>query len=371
MNLIGEHTDYNDGYVMPVAIGLSCWVAAAPRAGEKTDQQLVIYSENFDETAHVNLNDIPLRASQSWSDYPVGVAWALQQAGFALAGANIFMSSEVPMGAGLASSAALEVSVAWALLALSGFAVDGIGLAQLCRQAENDFVGTRCGIMDQFASCQGRVGHALMLDCRSLEYRPLPLPASSELIICNTNVKHALSAGKYNVRRAECEEGVRALAEFFPGIRALRDVTLENLQQHRARMASNVYKRCRHVITENDRVLRAARALEAGDTILLGRLMGESHRSLRNDFEVSCRELDVMVDLANKQRGTYGARMTGGGFGGCTINVVNRGDAPEFVARVTQGYRAATGREANCYICEASQGAEEVLVPAGTPAGER
>ena len=358
VNLIGEHTDYNDGFVLPAAIGFSCWVGIAPR----DDRKLILCSENFEETREADLDALGVRGSGHWTDYPLGVAWALQEAGYRLPGANIYIAGDVPVGAGLSSSAAIEVSTGYALLSLltAGHAIDRTKLALLCQRAENEYVGMRCGIMDQFVSCQGRAGHALLLDCRSLEYRSLKLPPQVRLVICNTMVKHKLQAGEYNVRRAQCEEAVRKLASAIPGTRSLRDVTMAELMQHRSLLSDALFRRCRHVITENERVREVADAFESDQIGRLRELMAASHRSLRDDYEVSCRELDAMVEIAVRQQGVYGARMTGGGFGGCTINFVDVEHATEFQRRVAAEYESTIGLRPDIYICEASQGAELV-----------
>jgi galactokinase len=359
VNLIGEHTDYNDGYVLPAAIGFSCWVAIGPR----DDHQLVLYSENFGEARAADLHQMGTRGSGHWTDYPFGVAWALREAGYPLSGANIYVAGDVPVGAGLSSSAAIEVATAFALLSAANLPIDRTNLAVLCQRAENEYVGMRCGIMDQFVSCQGRAGHALLLDCRTLEYRALKLPPRLRLVICNTMVKHNLQAGEYNVRRAQCEEAVRKLAAAFPGLHSLRDVTMEQLTRHRGLFSDTLYRRSRHVITENQRVCEVANALGSGRTERLRELMAASHQSLRDDYEVSCRELDAMVEIAERQRGVHGARMTGGGFGGCTINLVDVEHAAQFQRNVTTEYESAIGLRPDIYICEASQGAEWVEVP--------
>ena len=354
VNLIGEHTDYNQGFVMPVAIDLSCWVAI----GQREDRKLVIYSEDVADTAEADLDSAEVRPTRTWSDYPIGVAMLLQQAGHRLPGANLYIRGEVPLGSGLSSSAALEVSVGYALLQSSGHDIDLVQLALLCQRAENEFVGARCGIMDQFTACKAQAGHALMLDCRSLEYRPLRLPEDVSLVICNTMVKHALASNEYNLRRSECEEAVRRLAEVLPDVCALRDVTASELEDHRGRLTPVLYRRARHIVTENDRVKSAAAALETGNAGAFGAFMRESHRSLRDDYQVSCAELDVMVEIASCQPGVYGARMTGGGFGGCTINLVAREFSAGFKKQVAQAYRSATGHEPSVYLCQPSQGVE-------------
>jgi galactokinase len=256
------------------------------------------------------------------------------------------------------------VSVGYAILDIAKQAIDRTKLALLCQRAENEFVGARCGIMDQFVSCHGRTGHALLLDCRSLDFQLVKLPPKLHLVICNTMVKHELGASEYNARRAECEEGVRLLSEVLPGIKALRDVSAAQLEEHRKRLNETIYKRCRHVVTENQRAQAAATALQTGAIGKLAQLMADSHRSLRDDFEVSCRELDVMVEIAAQQRGVYGARMTGGGFGGCTINLVDANESAEFRKKVAEGYASATGLKPDIYICEASQGAEAIVLDA-------
>jgi galactokinase len=356
VNLIGEHTDYNDGFVLPAAIGFSCWVAIAPR----DDRKLVVYSENFDETREASLDSLGPRGSHHWSDYPLGIAWAAQDAGYSLRGANLYIAGDVPLGAGLSSSAAIEVSTGFALLSASDHKIDRTKLALLAQRAENEYVGLRCGIMDQFVSCQGRAGHALMLDCRSLEYQLVKIPARMRLVICNTMVKHKLQAGEYNVRRKECEEAVRKLSAALPGIHSLRDVSMEQLAQRKNLLTEVLYRRCRHIISENKRVRQVAELFQHGQTAGLREVMAAGHESLRDDYEVSCRELDAMVEIAGRQPGVFGARMTGGGFGGCTINFVDAEHAVAFQRNVSAEYEAATGLRPDIYICEASQGAELV-----------
>ena len=358
VNLIGEHTDYNDGFVLPAAIEFYCWVAAGPRV----DRKLVVHSENFNETVEANLDSISPTGKSHWSNYPLGVAWALQSAGKRLSGANLFISGDVPLGAGLSSSAAIEVAVGFALLHHSSLAINLTELARLCQKAENEFVGARCGIMDQFVACHGRASHALLLDCRSLDYKRVKFPHGIQLVICNTMVKHEIGASQYNVRRAECEEGVRNLRKVLPGIRALRDVTLAQLEKHCALLSPIVYSRCRHVVTENDRTLEAVRVLRAEDLQAFGWLMRESHRSLRDNYEVSCKELDLMVEIASAQPGVVGARMTGGGFGGCTINLVKSAALDAFKQTVAAKYLAQTGLTPEIYVSPASDGVQQIDV---------
>ena len=357
VNLIGEHTDYNDGFVMPAALDFSTWVRVSPLKRRK----LKIISENFNEEVEIDLDDQNLSARGHWSDYPVGVAVELERAGHHLRGARLQIRGEVPIGSGLSSSAAIEVATACALVANSQLNIDPRELAVLCQRAENEFVGARVGIMDQFISLFGQEQKALLLDCRSLEFRLLPLPDNVRLIICNTTVKHALASSAYNERRAQCEAGVKHLAKFVPNVTALRDVTIEQLEAHVGGLEDVVYRRCRHVITENARVLSAGDALEQGNLERFGELMAESHRSLRDDYEVSSDELDLMVEIAQKVDGVYGARMTGGGFGGCTVNLVADTHVEEFKDRVSQEYESAMSLRPEIYICTAANGAEEVF----------
>lgn len=354
VNLIGEHTDYNAGFVMPAAINLFVFAQVSPRE----DRKLEIFSDNFDDSVAVDLDQAAtLIARGHWSDYPVGVAVMLERAGHRLRGTRLQLRSEVPMGSGLSSSAAVEVATACALAGVSELAIDRKELALLCQKAENEFVGARVGIMDQFVSLFGKEQKALLLDCRSLDYKLLPLPAQVRLVVCNTMVKHELASSAYNERRAQCEAGVRRLAKFLPNVEALRDVTLEQLEQFGPDLPEVIYRRCRHVVTENARVLAAAEALERDELDQFGRLMAESHASLRDDYEVSCGELDVMVQLAGSVEGVYGARMTGGGFGGCTINLVNVDRVESFKSVVAKGYEQTTGLKPEIYVCEASNGA--------------
>jgi galactokinase len=356
VNLIGEHTDYNDGFAMPAAIEFYCWVAVRCRE----DQKLSIYSEEFSAESEADWSSAAIAPTKSWSDYPVGVALQLTKAGVPICGANLLIESEVPIGAGLSSSAAIEVATALALAEPSGALSDRVKLARLCQKAENEFVGARVGIMDQFVSLHGQKDHALLLDCRSLAFEPLLIPDTVKLVISNTMVKHELASGEYNQRRADCEEAVRRLSAVLPGIRALRDVSLDQLEKYRALLTEVIYKRALHIVTENTRVLDAAEALRVGDIERFGKRMAESHRSLRDLYEVSCVELDLMVDLAYQQKGVYGARMTGGGFGGATINLVDARHAGEFKEKIAKAYQHETGLMPQIYICKPAEGAGAV-----------
>ena len=352
VNLIGEHTDYNQGFVMPAAIGLYTWVAAAKRQ----DRALKAYSDLYDEKITLSLDELSGPPRRHWSDFVRGVAATLQEAGHKLVGADLVIHGEVPLGAGLSSSASVEVAIALALICLAEAIVPRLELVKLCQQAEHEYVGTRCGIMDQFVASFGAAGHALMLDCRSLEYRLLPVPADVRLVVCNSMVRHELAAGEYNLRRRDCETGVKILQTYLPAVRALRDVEIEDLERYAQALPEQVYRRCRHVVTENRRVLEAANALEAADADRFGQLMYQSHASLRDDYEVSCKELDLLVALASSSPGVYGARMTGGGFGGCTVNLVRGDCADDFRAHIAHAYEKETGIAPVIYICEPVQG---------------
>ena len=352
VNLIGEHTDYNQGFVMPAAINLYCWVAIAPRS----DRQLRADSTNFGNTVTVDLDDTTLTRTGNWSDYVVGTALAIEKSGYKLSGADVLVCGEVPIGSGLSSSAAIEMSTGYALLDITGTKIDLVQLALACHHAENDFVGARVGMMDQFISALGRAGHALMLDCRSLKATSLPIPPDVRLVVCNTGIKHQLAGGEYNVRRAQCEEGMKRLSSVLPEIKALRDVSPSQLDQHKALLPEVIYRRCRHVVTENERVKKAADALLKGNLAEFGNLMADSHRSLRDDYEVSCAELDIMVEIAAAQTGVIGARMTGGGFGGCTINLVHVDAAEMFTRSVGVQYEQRTHLHADIYVLSATDG---------------
>jgi galactokinase len=357
VNLIGEHTDYNDGFVMPVALNRATWVSAVPRC----DRLLVVSSDQAPEPATLDLDYPRDRPTGGWTDYVAGVAAVLDREA-PLRGADLTVRTDVPVGAGLSSSAALEVACAYALLSLADREIELTALARACQVAEHEFVGTRCGIMDQFIACYGRAGCALLLDTRSLEASWLPLAKELRILACNTMIRHQLASAEYNERRADCETGVRLLASRFPEVRALRDVTANQLETSSDLLPERVYRRCRHVVLENARVLAAAHALEAGDPPAFGRLMYESHDSLRCDYDVSCRELDIMVEAASGLEGVYGARMTGGGFGGCTVALVDAAGAEEIAERIKQRYETATGVRSDVWICAAGDGVGEASV---------
>ncbi len=358
VNLIGEHTDYNDGFVMPAALEFATLTAASPRP----DRRLRVYSMIMDETREFDLDSPPRAGNADWSDYVVGVALMLEKSGRRLSGADLVIFTDVPIGSGLSSSAALEVSSAHALITAAGLPFDAIETAKLCQRAENDFVGMRCGVMDQYISCCGVAGHALLIDCRSLGSRNVAIAPNLRLLVANSSVRHQHAGGEYNARREACEEGVRLLSRHLGPIKALRDVTPEQLSAQRRKLPDLIYRRCRHIVTENARVLEAELALEAGDFLACGRAMNASHVSMRDDFEITCPEIDALVGLAQAVDGVYGSRMTGGGFGGCTVSLVEA-DAVDRVSQIMiDGYRVATGLEAEIFACAPSDGAGLIAV---------
>jgi galactokinase len=356
VNLIGEHTDYNDGYVLPVAIDRSVLVAAAPR----DDRQVVIYALDFGESATFSLDEIVHDQVKAWSNYQRGVAYFLEERGFRLPGLNAVVVGDVPVGSGLSSSAAVEVSMAYTWQVLSGFRLSRVELALLCQRAENEFVGMNCGIMDQFVSALGQRDHALLIDCRSLDYQPVTLPAEAAVVVADTMKRRGLLDSEYNTRRQECEEGVRILQRYLPEAQSLRDVSVAQFVEYQGQLPEKVRQRCRHVIFENERVLRGVASVRAGDLAAFGWLMNESHSSLRNDYEVSCPELDIMVKAAWKVDGAYGSRMTGAGFGGCTVSLVDKEAIGDFRAQVAADYEEATGTAPQIYVCRAEDGVGEV-----------
>jgi galactokinase len=355
VNLIGEHTDYNLGFVMPVALDLACFTAIAP-AG---DGRLRVYSKNLEQSREWPASQMAqAEPAHDWGDYVMGVARELWMAGFEVPPANLLIYSTVPVGSGLSSSAAIEVSVAKALLA--GRSMEPLELAKLCRRAENNFVGMPCGIMDQYISVFGREGAAVKIDCRSLASETVPLPSQAEFIAVNTMVKHELGASAYRNRVAECTAAVAAIRRQFPEVQSLRDVSSAMLAGFDGVMDPVCLRRARHVVSEDERVEAFVGASRAGDLKRMGDLLVASHRSLQHDYEVSCEELDFLVDTALGLPGVYGARMTGGGFGGCTVNMVRPGAALQFQAAISQAYQVRFHLTPDIYPCRPSAGAGEV-----------
>jgi galactokinase len=357
VNLIGEHTDYNEGFVLPIAIDRRTYVAAAAN-----DARVVrVQSLDLNEADAFFLDEPNRLLKDNWLAYVAGVAFELEKGGSRLSGADLVIGSDVPTGAGLSSSAALEISVGFALLALSNEDLEVTSLALTAQRAEHSYVGTRCGIMDQLTVSAAQKSHALLIDCRSLDVKHVDLNLSeTAVVICNTNVKHALATSAYNQRRRECEDAVRILRRYLPTISALRDVNGGDLEKHAGELPDALYRRARHVISENARTLEAAIALKDGDVEEFGRLMAASHASLRDDYEVSCAELDLMVALARSCAGVFGARMTGGGFGGCTVNLVHSDEVESFTRLISKEYRVRTGIDADIYAVNTNDGVLEM-----------
>jgi len=355
VNLIGEHTDYNDGFVLPVALDKDVRVVFRPR----TDRRVRLYAVEFDSWADFDLDSLAFDDNIFWANYTMGVAWALEEAGVTLRGLEGVVSGNIPRGSGLSSSAGLEISNALALLsaAESVDALTGPQIAKAAQHAENVFVGVNCGIMDQFISMLGEEGNALLIDCRSLDYQRVPFPDGASLVIGNTKASRSLANSAYNERRAQCEGGVAHLQSVLPGITALRDVTSAQLEEHKSLLSPVVYRRCRHVVGENERVAATVAALAAGDLDEVGRLMNASHESLRYDYEVSSDALDAMVDAMRSVDGCLGARLTGAGFGGCAVALVRKGEERSVRDAIFESYAKAMNIWPEVYISPASAGA--------------
>ena len=355
VNLIGEHTDYNDGWVLPAAIDYDVRAAIKVRP----DQTVRLYSLDFDQDDSFNL-DAPIEMadeSKSWSNYVRGVASILKQEGYQLRGMDAVISGNVPRGAGLSSSAAIELATITAFRTLNDLDISPVKAALYCQRAENEFVGMRCGVMDQFISSLGQANQALLIDCRSLEYQLVPLPAGAGIVVVNSGVRRALVDSAYNERRAQCEEGARIL-----GVKALRDVSVEMLNSRIAELSEVVARRCRHIVTENQRVLDSVDALKKGDLVTFGKLMNASHQSMRDWYEISVPQLDALADIQQHVEGCYGARLTGAGFGGCTVALVEQSAVPKLVETVKSEYPQRTGLTPEIHICHATTGAN-VLRP--------
>ncbi|MFH1570375.1 MAG: galactokinase [Gemmatimonadota bacterium] len=355
VNLIGEHTDYNDGFVFPMAIDRAVWLALRPRPGDEVE----VYSLEYEEGRTFSLAKVRCRETgyenAGWIEYIKGVAWSLGAAGHGLRAWEGVMAGDVPIGAGLSSSAALEMATARAFAALGDLPWEPGAMARLGQRAENQWVGVNCGIMDQMISAAGRAGHALLLDCRSLEYELVPLPAGTAVVVLDTGTRRGLVDSAYNERRRQCE----AAAAHF-GVKALRDVSGPELAARAGELDETTRRRARHVVSENERTLEAAQAMRAGDGRRLGALMDRSHESLRLDFEVSSEALDIMVTCARERDGCLGARMTGAGFGGCAVALVEAGRAAAFAAATAAAYRVRAGHEPAAYVCAATDGASVV-----------
>ncbi|MBC3786691.1 galactokinase [Spirosoma utsteinense] len=351
VNLIGEHTDYNEGFVLPAAIDKAIYLAV----GVRTDDAIHLIAHDLNETHTSSLGN--LVPTHTWADYILGVVAQFRLAGHQLGGFNCVFGGTIPIGAGLSSSAALENGVGFALNELYQTGLDRLTLLKLSQKAENDFVGAKVGIMDMFASMMGRAGHVIKLDCRSLDYEYAPFSMDNiRIVLCDSQVKHSLVTSEYNTRRAECESGVRFLKIFYPEINSLRDVTMAMLDLHLRDTQPLIYRRCAYVVQENQRLLDGVAALEADDLATFGQLMYGSHEGLSQWYEVSCPELDTLVGIARRQPGVLGARMMGGGFGGCTINLVREDALDAFMAVITKQYKATTGKDTYIHVCKIEDG---------------
>jgi len=350
VNLIGEHTDYNGGFVLPMAIDRWVSIALSPRPGRAVS----VTSLEFGETVEFALDELGPRGS-GWFHYVKGVAWALAQEGRALQGWEGVVAGDVPMGAGLSSSAAFELAAARSFAAVSGLAWEPVAMALASQRAENEWVGVGCGIMDQLISACGRKDHAMLLDCRSLEAAPVPIPEATSVVVLDTTTRRALATSGYNDRRGECEAAAKAC-----GVALLREIDEDALASNKERLDESTWRRARHVVSENARTLAAAQALRRGDPVAMGALMSESHRSMRDDFEITTPVMDAMVTAASAAPGCFGARMTGGGFGGCVVALVRVDAVDAFQESAAAAFRMKTGLTPKLYVCRATDGAEIV-----------
>lgn len=347
INLIGEHTDYNNGFVLPSAIDRAIYLCVAPRS----DSEARIRSADFKEGCHLDVKNLT-RSERTWANYLIGIVVELRKAGFPLQGFDCAFTGNIPIGAGMSSSAAVEAGLAFALNEVFDLGIDRVELAKISQKSENEFVGVRCGIMDQFANLLSKAESVLHLDCRSLEYEYVPFTRRDvKLVLCDTGVKHSLASSEYNLRRRQCEAGVAAVRDGNPEVCSLRDVSLVMLDSHNGQLSRDVYKRCRYVIEENARVDAACGFLKDNDYLHLGELLYRSHQGLRDQFEVSCRELDVLVESASAIEGVLGARMMGGGFGGCTLNLVEGDSIEQFKRKIHRAYLTETDKTVRLYDC--------------------
>ncbi|MFC4209880.1 galactokinase [Pedobacter lithocola] len=352
INIIGEHTDYNDGFVMPAAINKAIYVALSKRA----DTEVHLYAENYKQLHIVSLENI-VKSEKGWANYVLGVIDQLQKNGYILGGFNLYLTGDVPLGAGLSSSAALECAVAHALNHTFSLNLSKMDLVLTSQKAEHEFAGVNCGIMDQFASVFGREGHAMLLDCRSVEHEYIPLDLKGhKFILFNTNVKHKLSESAYNQRRSQCELGVELVKANNPEVKSLRDTSLAELEEFVKPVDRQVYEKCRYVIEEIDRTKLASDKLKQGDLAALGKLMFQTHSGLSKIYEVSCPELDFLVDQVSSHEGVLGSRMMGGGFGGCTINLIRADQVDELTSKMISLYQSEFGISLDTYVVESDEG---------------
>jgi galactokinase len=349
VNLIGEHTDYNDGFVLPMAIDRSVWIAVRKRE----DGEVLCYSTAYNELLNFSLDHLE-KSAYRWGEYLKGVAWILQETGIKLRGWEGVLSGDIPIGAGLGSSAALEIVTLRTFSEVSDFPWDSVKMAKLGQQSEIEWVGLDSGIMDQMISAIGKAGHAFLLDCRTLEFETIPVPVKAAFVVLDTGISRELVDSEYNLRQSQCKEVAKIC-----GVPSLRDLTFQELEKAKSKVDPTLYKRAQHVVCENDRTLQAAEALRLGNVKRLGELMNASHRSLRDDYEVSSEELDAFVEIALEE-GAFGARMTGAGFGGCVVSLVQQARAADFTQRAVGKYRKKTGLDAQAYLLKASQGVSVV-----------
>jgi len=356
VNIIGEHTDYNEGFVLPAAIDKSIVVGVAAR----TDKEIHLFSSDFNQYHISSLLSVE-RSDKSWPNYPLGVVDQLQKGGFPVSGFNMVLGGDVPIGAGLSSSAAVECAVIFALNELFRLNISKMDMVKMAQKAEHTFAGVMCGIMDQFASMFGKEGYAMKLDCRSLEYEYVPLEmGDAEIVLLNTNVKHSLASSEYNTRRQQCRQGVEWVQAVHPEVKSLRDATPDMLERVVAPKDPLIYQRCRFVLEENQRLLDGCSELKKGNLAGLGEKMFQSHQGLSRDYEVSCPELDFLVEFAKGKPGVLGARMMGGGFGGCTINLVEEKAIGSLIETAGKTYLKETGRKLSAHVARIGKGTEVV-----------
>ena len=353
INIIGEHTDYNDGFVLPAAIDLSVYIFIQKNGSNQCN----LVSIDLDDTYSFQLKESLVPVEKGWVNYFLGVIDQLQLAGHTIEGFDLMFTSDIPIGSGLSSSAALECGFGMALNELFDLKIEKQDLAKIGQVAEHKFAGVKCGIMDQFASCMGKSNHVIQLDCRSLNFEYFPADFKDyDLVLFDSNVKHNLADSQYNIRRSQCEEGVRAIQKIKPSMHSLRDATLDDLNGVKADIDEVVYRRCKYVIEENIRVQQVCAALQEGDILNVGAIMSQTHEGLKSDYEVSCKELDVLIDIASNCKGHIGGRMMGGGFGGCTINLIERSQVDQVIEQVTEEYKAITGIDTKIYQVKIADG---------------